>query len=114
MRAALGPWAVSGPALWIGQQALSDGAWLAEAKSRCHADAARLDEVLREAGMTPLGGTTLFRLVRTGEAARIARQLGEAGILVRSFANQPDWLRFGLPGSEDVWRRLRAALQHAG
>jgi cobalamin biosynthetic protein CobC len=29
---------------------------------------------------------------------------------VRRFAEQPAWLRFGLPADEGAWRRLRAAL----
>jgi cobalamin biosynthesis protein CobC len=36
--------------------------------------------------------------------------LGEAGIWVRAFADQPNWLRFGLPGSEAAWKRLKSAL----
>jgi len=36
--------------------------------------------------------------------------LGNAGILVRRFAEQPTWLRFGLPGDEAAWRRLETAL----
>jgi cobalamin biosynthetic protein CobC len=52
----------------------------------------------------------LFRLVQTTEASELFEHLGRAGIWVRRFTEQPAWLRFGLPGSEDAWRRLRAAL----
>jgi cobalamin biosynthetic protein CobC len=37
-------------------------------------------------------------------------RLGGAGIFVRRFAEQPTWLRFGLPASEAQWVRLAAAL----
>jgi cobalamin biosynthetic protein CobC len=57
-----------------------------------------------------VGGTSLFRLVRTKEAARLFQSLGQAGIMVRRFAEHPIWLRFGLPGGESEWRRLETAL----
>jgi cobalamin biosynthetic protein CobC len=37
-------------------------------------------------------------------------RLGYAGIFVRRFAEQPTWLRFGLPATEPQWARLAAAL----
>jgi cobalamin biosynthetic protein CobC len=49
-------------------------------------------------------------LVRTRAASDLYHHLGRAGILVRRFAEQPTWLRFGLPASEEAWERLRAAL----
>jgi cobalamin biosynthetic protein CobC len=57
-----------------------------------------------------VGGTSLFRLVRAPAAPSLFDRLGRAGILVRRFAAEPTWLRFGLPGDEPQWRRLRAAL----
>jgi cobalamin biosynthetic protein CobC len=36
--------------------------------------------------------------------------LGRHGIHVRTFAGEPHWLRFGLPGDEQAWDRLSAAL----
>jgi cobalamin biosynthesis protein CobC len=57
-----------------------------------------------------VGGTSLFRLVRMSAADHLFCHLGRAGILVRRFAEHPEWLRFGLPGSELAWDRLRAAL----
>lgn len=110
IRAALGPWPVSGAAIEIGTKALADRAWLAAAKQRLLHDVARLDAMLREAGLTIIGGTLLFRLVDSAEAPALFQHLGQAGILVRSFDYHRHWLRFGVPGSEDVWRRLAAAL----
>jgi cobalamin biosynthetic protein CobC len=48
--------------------------------------------------------------VRTAEAEALYHHLGRGGILVRRFTEQPEWLRFGLPGSEQAWTRLRTAL----
>lgn len=110
IRAELGPWAVSGPAIEIGTRALRNEAWLAIATERLNADAIRLDRILRSAGFTMLGGTPLFRLAEHPEAFRVADRLGCAGVHVRSFAATPMWLRFGLPGSEPDWHRLQQAL----
>ncbi len=109
LRAALGPWAVSGPALHAGLHALADEAWRATAATRLTDDAARLDASLRCAGCHVIGGTRLFRLVDHPNAPILADRLGEAGILVRRFPGQPGRLRFGIPGPPD-WDRLHAAL----
>ncbi|MBO6520012.1 MAG: threonine-phosphate decarboxylase [Rhodospirillales bacterium] len=110
LRRAMGPWSVAGPALDIGAAALSDSAWQAETRRRLGADTARLDSILTDAGLEIVGGTTLYRLAKSGEAARIYERLGRAGIMVRKFDYNPTWLRFGLPGCEDDWQRLAAAL----
>ncbi len=110
LRAGLGPWAVSGPAIWAGSQALADGEWPAAAGARLAQDAARLDDLLSRAGGRVVGGTRLFRLVEHANAAALADRLGRAGILVRRFAEAPTRLRFGLPGAAADWDRLGAAL----
>jgi cobalamin biosynthesis protein CobC len=110
LAAALGPWAVSGPAIAIGQSALTDFTWIRRTRERLKQEAQRLDDVLTAAGMEIAGGTSLFRLVRTPGADRLFHHLGRAGIVVRRFEERPEWLRFGLPGSEGAWERLRAAL----
>jgi cobalamin biosynthesis protein CobC len=110
LRAALGPWAVSGPALAIGVLALADGVWIATMRARLGAAAQQLDRLLTGAGLDVAGGTALFRLVRTPEAGTLFDRLGRAGIVVRRFAEQPTWLRFGLPGLDYEWERLAAAL----
>lgn len=106
----LGPWAVSGPALWAGTQALSDQDWIAATRNRLKEDAVRLDNLLVNAGMSIVGGTDLFRLAECDSGDAWFEKLGRQGILVRPFDYDPTWLRFGLPGSEDEWARLEAAL----
>jgi len=110
LRAELGPWAVAGPALAIGTAALADRSWAEATRLRLAQAVGRLDEVLNAAGLAVTGGTSLFRLVRAQVAPELFHHLGRAGILVRRFADQPTWLRFGLPASEPEWRRLVAAL----
>jgi len=111
LTAKLGPWAVSGPALWAGTQALKDDAWAAASRTRLKVDAARLDRLLQKAGMEIVGGTALFRLAAHEDALNIFETLARAGILTRAFSDHPTWLRFGLPGDAQGWARLEAALQ---
>lgn len=111
LRAALGPWSVSGPALAIGARALSDSRWLHAAAAACATEAARLDDALLRAGFSLAGGTSLFRLARHERAQDWFARLCESGVLARAFPEKPEWLRFGLPGGEDAWRRLVAALE---
>ena len=114
LRRALGPWAVSGPAITIGTRALADSAWLATTRARLEEDGARLGYLLRQAGAEPLGATPLFRLISHPAAPALFVALARRGILVRPFAGEPGWLRFGLPGAERDWRRLEDALHAFG
>ncbi len=110
LRQALGPWAVSGPAVWAGLHALADTGWRTAAAARLAEQADRLDAMLGRAGCQVAGGTRLFRLVQHPDAAGLADRLGRSGILVRRFVDQPAWLRFGLPGHPADWDRLLSAL----
>lgn len=105
-----GPWAVSGPALWAGTQALNDQDWIETTRQRLKADALRMDEILHGVGLNVVGGTDLYRLVDSPNAQAVYETLGRAGISVRPFDYQPNWLRFGLPGTDEGWVRLRTAL----
>ncbi|PWC31456.1 L-threonine-O-3-phosphate decarboxylase [Azospirillum sp. TSO35-2] len=110
LRAAIGPWAVSGPGLSIATAALGDHGWIAATRARLAREAAELDRTLDAAGLRVVGGTELFRLVEDARAPALYRTLGAAGILVRRFDHRPDWLRFGLPGTPAEKERLRGAL----
>ena len=112
LAARLGPWAVSGPAIAIAERALADAAWIDGTRRRLAQAAARLDGLLADAGIEVLGGTSLFRLVRTPVASRLFQQLGSAGVLVRAFREQPTWLRFRIPRDGD-WHRLQSLLATA-
>ena len=107
---AQGPWAVSGPALAIGIEALADRRWIATARDTLASTARRLDTLLAAAGLAVVGGTDLFRLVADAHASALFEHLARTGILVRPFADQPHWLRFGLPGEDAAFTRLEAAL----
>jgi cobalamin biosynthesis protein CobC len=108
--AMLGPWAVAGPALFIGEKALADGAWKLQTLTRLTEATARLDEMLTNSNLEVVGGTSLYRLTRSPDAGQLFEHLGRAGILVRRFSEEPTWLRWGLPRDENQWRRLSGAL----
>ena len=110
IREGLGPWPVSGAAIEIGKRALAHNAWRQATKARLRGDTKRLDALLADAGLKLTGGTLLFRLFTSNRAAEIFDTLGAAGIFVRRFKEQENWLRFGIPGSEDEWERLTRAL----
>jgi len=110
LRAELGPWAVSGPALAIGTAALIDDGWLSDARKRLVTDNRCLDALLIAAGCRIVGGAPLFRLAEHAGAQTLADRLARHGIHVRRFPYNAAWLRFGLPGSKAEWQRLEAAL----
>ena len=61
-------------------------------------------------GLLAVGGTSLFRLVEHPRAQDIFEPLAGAAILVRRFAEHPQWLRLGTPGDDEAFDRLGKAL----
>jgi cobalamin biosynthesis protein CobC len=110
IRDALGPWAISGPAIAVGLQALTDRAWFTATAERLANATRELDACLSDSGLSVIGGTRLFRLIDAHDASGLFARLGHAGIFVRRFADHPTWLRFGQPGGTANMKRLKAAL----
>ena len=109
LRDAMGPWAVSGPALRVGTAALCDLDW-SDATRRYLADAAsRLDQLMQRAGAQTVGGTDLFRLYDVEDAAAWQDRLARAQVWSRIFPYSTRFLRLGLP-PEPRWHQLEAAL----
>ena len=67
-RSALGPWAVSGPAIEAGREALRDREWLDEARAARAADARRVGCSSAAVADAPLRGTILYRLLESPRA----------------------------------------------
>lgn len=109
LKRALGPWQVSGPALQIGAEALTDYTWADETRARLNADATRLDALLQGIEAKVVGGTPLFRLYEVADARAAQAHLARARIWSRIFPYADHWLRLGLPGP-DQWDRVEAAL----
>jgi cobalamin biosynthetic protein CobC len=110
LRDMTGPWAVSGPALTIGTQALGDAGWAAATRARLTAEAERLDRIFAPHATGRPAGTTLFRLYDVGDADALQDRLARQRILTRRFPYSDRWLRVGLPGSEIGWQRVTDAL----
>ncbi|MEM1374232.1 MAG: threonine-phosphate decarboxylase [Pseudomonadota bacterium] len=105
----LGPWALSGPALEIGAQALEDDDWAAATRAQLAKDANRLDRLMEAQGARCVGGTTLFRLYDVADAKRAFEAFATHHILTRIFPYSDSWIRLGLP-PENQWERLETAL----
>lgn len=108
-RALLGDWPVSADAIAAGLQAYADATWAERTRRRLARDAERLRFLLVRAGFAREGGTDLFQLVSHPDAGMRFQRLGEAGVLVRPFADAPERLRFGLPPAH-AWSRLQRTL----
>jgi cobalamin biosynthetic protein CobC len=111
IRALAGPWAVSGPALDIGRQALADNDWQTATTSRLNADSANLCAIAETLGWPVIGHTALFVTLNTPDAVQVQTHLARAHIWSRIFPYSATWLRLGLPGSEHEWARLESALR---
>lgn len=111
LRAMLGPWPASGPAIAVGSKALADHNWILRMRAKLAREAKRIDTMLANADLDLVGGSSLFRLARSPKADDLFRHLGRDGIWVRSFPDHPDWLRFGVPAGRTEWQRLGEALR---
>ncbi len=112
LRQTLGPWAVGGPVLEIGRQALSDAEWIEQARRKLAQESSQLNSLFGRAGLSTVGGTSLFTLVNAPRAWALFEYLGQNGILARPYASAPRWLRFGLPPDKAGRQRLETALQN--
>ncbi|MCW9045659.1 MAG: aminotransferase class I/II-fold pyridoxal phosphate-dependent enzyme, partial [Alphaproteobacteria bacterium] len=111
LESSLGPWATSQPAIAAGCAAMNDKKWIEETKIRLQKETQNLDRLLKEASLKIIGGTSLFRLIESPKAETLYNHLGKAGILVRPFVENPDWIRFGLPGNVKNVKRLAEVLE---
>ncbi|WP_291995018.1 threonine-phosphate decarboxylase CobD [Candidatus Accumulibacter sp. ACC003] len=107
LRAAIGPWPLSGPARAVARQALADRSWQAQTRRHLAAAAARLAALLAPFG--EIASTALFATLATPHAGSLCEHLARQAILLRHFPEH-GLLRCGLPGGEAEWQRLADAL----
>jgi cobalamin biosynthetic protein CobC len=110
LRERLGAWPLSAAAIAIGTAAYADAGWIAAARQRLGEEAAALDTMLVRRGHRPVGACQLFRLIEVDDAHALFERLARRAILTRPFADQPRWLRLGLPADAGALARLDAAL----
>ncbi|MFE9083903.1 threonine-phosphate decarboxylase CobD [Brevundimonas sp. NPDC003935] len=108
LRALLGDWPVGADALIMGRGAYADADWRRRTEAALAERADRLDDVLSRAGFHIVGGTSLFRMTRTPNAALWFQHLCRLGVLTRPFDHTPDGLRFGVPSERDLPRLMHA------
>ncbi|WP_246091426.1 threonine-phosphate decarboxylase [Swingsia samuiensis] len=109
MRLILGDWSVNSVAISVGTRALKDVSWQEEIKKKLKEDILRLSALLQEAQLSIKGKSRLFCLVSHPQAQRFWEFLCKRGIVVRSFEERPQELRFGIPRNEEEWTRLEEA-----
>lgn len=115
----LGPWSLTGATRYIAKQALADTEWQNETRVQLISAGVRLQQTLKEHGLTPIGGTALFQWLTHPKAKEIYQACASQGILIRYFENKVcttsnnfehevslPGLRFGLPAKEEQWQRL--------
>ena len=110
LRERLGAWPLSAAALAIGTAAYADTDWIAATRRRLYEDASAIEAMLLRLGYRPTGACPLFRLIEIEDAHALFDRLARRAILTRPFADQPNWLRIGLPANTTESARLEAAL----
>lgn len=117
IRAAGGPYAVSGPSAAIACRALETCAGLVrETVDTVRSERAELTALLRSLGAEPWESRANFVTARFPDAERVWRQLGQRGIAVRWFGPRPlleSCLRITCPGRRPVFERLIRALRES-
>lgn len=109
----LGPWAVSGPARWLGKACLSNPNAQHQQTQRLLQNSKRLKQLLEQQGYSVAGSTAFFHWLRTSQAEALYQHCAQRGVLLRHFS-ELSGLRLGLPADEQDWQRLTQVLQQFG
>lgn len=111
LRSLIGPWAVSGPALQIGADALRNMEWISDTVYRLQVDSENLSKVLENNGFVLEGINPLFVSAKHQKADEVFEFLAKKHILVRPFPGRKGYLRFGLCKNSGELERLEQALK---
>lgn len=112
VEAARPTWSTSAPAQAAIEAAAREQGFVRESYARLRRDRTQLVELLCGAGYVPLAGaSSVFQLLRVGEAARFRRRMLERGIALRDCTSfgLPDHVRVAVRPAPDL-EALRAAL----
>ena len=107
LREMLGPWPVSHPARCVARHALADSAWQKRMRGQLGDASIRLAGLLAPLG--EISRTPLFCTLKLESPDALYEHLAQRAILSRRFPAH-GLLRMGLPGSEEQWQRVSAAL----
>jgi cobalamin biosynthesis protein CobC len=103
----LAPWPLSGPLAAAASRALEDTDWQTTARQQLGKAGQRLGALLAAHG--EVIATPLYATLSSPQVAALHAHLVRFNILTRR-CDQPELLRFGLPGSAAGWQRLATAL----
>ncbi len=103
LRVVLGAWSIATPVCSALPIMFADSKWIEETRVKLAQEAEIWREILAKY-FTIIGDTSLFTLVETDDADYWHNKLAQQGILVRKFAYNKHWLRFGLPNQKDLER----------
>ena len=112
IRSRLGPWAVSGPALSIANEALRNADWITATRKDLHEKSDALAQVLETSGLQIKGKNPLFVYTSSDSSESIREGLARQHILVRYFPERSGFLRFGLCRDNAELQRLSEALKN--
>ncbi len=103
------PFNVNSVALAAGEAALGDRAWVERSRASNAAGLARLGAGLAALGLETIPSVANFITVRTGDGARVFRELQHRGVIVRPMAGygMPEWIRVSVGAPEQNNRLLR-------
>lgn len=104
---ALGPWSISGPAQYVGAQALADKAWQHNQLNKLHDWSKVLEQLLSATFSCQIKGTVLFKTVLSPKAPDLFKALCQQGIYVR-LCDEQNALRFGIPDEQGLSRLAQA------
>jgi len=113
LRAAGGPYAVSGPSLLMADTALDDQRAVEEFVACIRQERAELEGTISDLGAAPLPSQGNFVYACFPNSAWVRDAMAGMGIAVRYFGQGPSegYLRITCPGREEAFRRLRHGLQ---
>lgn len=109
LRVVVGDWSISTPVCNALPIMFADSKWIEETRIKLAQEAESWRNILAKY-FTVTGYTSLFALVETDDAYYWHAKLAEQGILVRKFAYNKHWLRFGLP-DQKVLERVESAFK---
>ncbi len=105
---ALGEWPLTGPSLYIAEQALGDSSWQELQSKKLQQQSQKMNQLLEAFFDRPTKGTILFRSLMHEDAGYYFEQLAKRAIYVR-LMDEKNGLRFGITDDSGL-ARLQNAL----
>ena len=99
----LGPWAINGPAQYVGTQALADNTWQQQQRQELKHLSSALASLLQQHFKQVPHGPLLFQTIHLPQAPQVFDALCQQGVYVR-LCDEQNALRFGIPDEQGLLR----------